>query len=84
MHLDFEGSDQRVFRVNDNVSRLPLKFIADRKLHLCSPLSISKIAQFSSPVSGTAEPFAGAPVQWGDLNDHCPAQNSNRQPLAAA
>jgi hypothetical protein len=36
LHLDFEGSDQRVFRVNDNVSRLPLKFIVDRKLHLCS------------------------------------------------
>ena len=28
--------DQRVFRVNDNVSRFPLKFKADRKLHLCA------------------------------------------------
>ena len=37
LHLYFEGGDQRIFRVNDNVSRFPLKFKADRKLHLCSP-----------------------------------------------
>ena len=24
LHFDFEGGDQRVFRVNDNVSRFPL------------------------------------------------------------
>jgi hypothetical protein len=24
LHLNFEGSDQRIFRVNDNVFRLPL------------------------------------------------------------
>ena len=35
LHLNFEGGDQRVFRVNDNVSRFPLKFKANRKLHLC-------------------------------------------------
>jgi len=29
--------DQRIFRVNDNVSRFALRFKADRKLHLCSP-----------------------------------------------
>src|SRR5437762_355274 len=34
-HLDFERGDQRIFRINDDVS---LNFEADRKLHLCSPL----------------------------------------------
>jgi hypothetical protein len=34
LHFDFEGGDQRVFRVNDNVSRFPLDFKTDRKLHL--------------------------------------------------
>jgi hypothetical protein len=38
LHLDFEGGDQRIFRVNDNVFRFPLKFEADRKLHLRSPV----------------------------------------------
>jgi hypothetical protein len=33
---NFEGGDQRVFGVNDNVSRFPLKFKANRKLHLCA------------------------------------------------
>jgi hypothetical protein len=37
LHLDFEGGDQRIFRVNDNVFRFPLKFKADCKLHLRSP-----------------------------------------------
>jgi len=41
LHLNFEGGDQRVFRVNDNVSRFPLKFKANRKLHLCAlPISV--------------------------------------------
>jgi hypothetical protein len=40
LHFDFKGGDQRVFRVNDNVSRFPLNFITDRKLHLRTlPLS---------------------------------------------
>jgi hypothetical protein len=40
LHFDFEGGDQRVFRVNDNVSRFSLNFITDRKLHLRAlPLS---------------------------------------------
>jgi hypothetical protein len=34
LHFDFEGGDQRVFRVNDNMSRFPLNFKTDRKLHL--------------------------------------------------
>jgi hypothetical protein len=38
LDLDFEGGDQRVFGVNDNMLRFPLKFKADRKLHLRSPL----------------------------------------------
>jgi hypothetical protein len=33
-HLDFKGSDERVFRVNDNMSRFSLKFETYRKLHL--------------------------------------------------
>ena len=33
-HLNLEGGDQRVFRVNDNASRFPTNFKADRKLHL--------------------------------------------------
>jgi hypothetical protein len=35
LHLNLEGGDQRVFRVNDNVSRFPLNFKTNRKLHLC-------------------------------------------------
>ena len=34
LHLYLQGGDQRVFRVNDNVSRFPLNFKANRKLHL--------------------------------------------------
>ena len=36
-----DRGDQRVFRVNDNVSGYPLKFKANRKLHLCAlPISV--------------------------------------------
>jgi hypothetical protein len=35
LHLDFEGNDQRIFGLNNDVSRFALKFKADRKLHLC-------------------------------------------------
>jgi hypothetical protein len=38
LQLNFEGGDQRVFGVNDNVFRFPLKFKANRKLHLCALL----------------------------------------------
>jgi hypothetical protein len=31
LHFDFEGGDQRVFRINDNVSRFPLNFETDRR-----------------------------------------------------
>jgi hypothetical protein len=49
LHLNFEGCDQRVFRVNDNVFRFPLKFKANRKLHLCTlPISV-KTAPVCSP-----------------------------------
>ncbi len=34
LHFDFEGGDQRVLRVNNNVSRFPLNLKTDRKLHL--------------------------------------------------
>jgi hypothetical protein len=37
LDLNFEGGNQRIFGVNDDVSRFPLKFKADCKLHLCSP-----------------------------------------------
>jgi hypothetical protein len=36
-YLYFEGGDQRVFRLNDDVLRFPLKFKTDRELHLCYP-----------------------------------------------
>jgi hypothetical protein len=46
LNLNFEGGDQRIVRVNDNVSRFPLKSKADRKLHLWSPTSdIQRVAQ---------------------------------------
>jgi hypothetical protein len=52
LHFDFEGGDERVFRVNDNVSRFPLNFETDRKLHLRG-LSISaKVAHFDRQVLG--------------------------------
>ena len=48
LHLNFEGGDQGIFRFDHNVSRFPLKFKADRKLHLCSPaFNVQKIAQFN-------------------------------------
>jgi hypothetical protein len=51
LHFDFEGGDQCIFGVNDDVSRFALNFKADRKLHLCLPLSILKnIAQSSCEV----------------------------------
>jgi hypothetical protein len=37
LQLNFEGGDQRIFGINNNVFRFPLKFKANRKLHLCSP-----------------------------------------------
>ncbi len=37
LDLDFEGGDQRIFCVNDDMSRFPLKFKANRELHLRSP-----------------------------------------------
>jgi hypothetical protein len=37
LKLNFEGGDQRIVRIDDNVSRFPLKSEADSKLHLCSP-----------------------------------------------
>ena len=45
LNLNFEGGDQRIVRVNDNVSRFPLKSKTDCKLHLCSPTTIEWIAQ---------------------------------------
>jgi hypothetical protein len=48
LHLNFEDGNQRIFRINDNVSRFPLKFKADRKLHLCTPaFNTQKVAQFN-------------------------------------
>ena len=47
LHLNFEGGDQRIFRVNDDMPRFAMKFKADRKLQLCSPaFKIQKVAQF--------------------------------------
>ena len=34
LHLHFQGGDPRVYGVNDNVTRLLLKFKTNRKLHL--------------------------------------------------
>ena len=34
LHLDLEGGDQRVLRIDDDVSRFSLDFKANRKLHL--------------------------------------------------
>jgi hypothetical protein len=42
LHLNFEGGDQRVFRVNDNVSRFPLNFKTDHELHLRALLTSAK------------------------------------------
>jgi hypothetical protein len=51
LHFDFKRGDQCIFGVNDDVPRFPLNFKADRKLHLCLPLSVFKnIAQFSCEV----------------------------------
>ena len=51
LHFDFERGDQCIFGVNDDVSGFALNFKADRKLHLCLPLSILKnIAQSSCEV----------------------------------
>ena len=52
LHFDFEGGDQRVFRVNDNVSRFPLNFETDRKLHLRGLPISAKVAHFDRQVFG--------------------------------
>jgi hypothetical protein len=47
LHFDFEGGDQRILGVTDNVSCFSLKLEANGKLHVCSPaFSIQKVAQF--------------------------------------
>jgi hypothetical protein len=52
LHFNFEGGDQRVFRVNDNVARFPLNFKTNRKLHLRAlPLS-ANVAHFKRQVFG--------------------------------
>jgi hypothetical protein len=43
LHFDFEGGDQCIFGVNDDVSRFALNFKADRKLHLCLPLALPSV-----------------------------------------
>jgi hypothetical protein len=48
LHLDLEGGDQRVFRANDNVSRFPMNFKANRKLHLGALPIQPRLAQFNS------------------------------------
>jgi hypothetical protein len=51
LHFDFEGGDKCIFGVNDDVPGFALNFKANRKLHLCLPLSVFKnIAQFSCEV----------------------------------
>ncbi len=51
LHLNLEGRDQRVFRVNDNVPRLPVNSKANRKLHLgASSRFHEKIARFNCGV----------------------------------
>ena len=52
LHFDFEGGDQRVFRVNDNVSRFPLNFETDGKLHLRGLPISEKVAHFDRQVFG--------------------------------
>ena len=52
LHFDFEGGDQRVFRVNDNVSRFPLNFETDGKLHLRGLPISAKVAHFDRQVFG--------------------------------
>jgi len=61
LELYFECGDKRVFCINDDMSRFPLNFKADRKLHLCSPRYVfEKIAQFildvRNKVGGMMEP----------------------------
>src|SRR5262249_323766 len=46
LDFDSEGGDQRVFRVNDNVSRFPLNFKTDCKLHLRALLLSAKCSTF--------------------------------------
>ena len=45
-YLYFEGRDQRVFRLNDDVLRFPLKFKTDRDCTCAMPLE-EKVAQFN-------------------------------------
>ena len=52
LHFDFEGGDQRVFRVNDNVSRFPLNFKTDRKLHPVLSHFQQNVAHFKRQVFG--------------------------------
>ncbi len=52
LHFDFEGGDERVFRVNDNVSRFPLNFKTDRKLHLRALHFQQSVAHFNRCLAG--------------------------------
>jgi hypothetical protein len=50
LHLHIQSGYQRVFSVNDNVTRFSLKFKANRKLHVYAVPFLMKIAQFNLTV----------------------------------
>ena len=65
LQLNFEGGNQRVFRVNDYVSRFPLKFKTNRKLHLCAlPISVKSSTIQWGGVKLTKLPIATFVLTW--------------------
>jgi hypothetical protein len=79
LQLNFEGSDQRVFGINDNVFRFPLKFKANRKLHLCAlPISVKSStirsrgrlgARYLQALRRVAQSSVGFGVSLGGYDD---------------
>src|SRR6516165_9154871 len=56
LHLHLQSGDQRVFSVNNNVTRFSLKFKANRKLHLCAlPFSMKIASAAGTPSQSRPE-----------------------------
>lgn len=76
LQLNFEGGNQRVFGVNDNVFRFSLKFKANRKLHLCALLVVTAISARCAPraaahrASAWPEPLALTVTVGGIAAEH--------------
>ena len=79
----FDGSDQRVFRVNDNVSRFSLNFKANRILHVRAPawikvstIQLGGVRLLSNKQHSYRTNVISRPSSWAASNPEGPARRS--------